>query len=166
MVKKSEVLHLDCLKLSKKTLAVKPNQRFYLLGALDDDGKTCWIEFMEDKTSLTVMFSILKTLKNLKDKYGLTPSVVETDNAGEFCSGEYANNKCTHPVERFFVEMKIKHKYTNTYRPEQNGGIEEFWQTVKDEFIKDNNFKTTKEFKDKLNIYIEKYNKEHKKSSK
>ncbi len=163
MVKKRELVHIDCLKLSRKTLTVKPNQRYYLLGVLDDNEKTCWVEFMEDKTSLTVMFSVLKALKNLKDKYGLEPNIIETDNAGEFCSGEYALNKCTHPVERFFVEMGIKHKYTNTYRPGQNGGIEKFWQTIKDEMIQDKKFRGPKEFKDELEKFIVKYNKKHSK---
>ncbi len=159
MSKKAEILHIDCLKLSKKTLTVKPNQRYYLLGVLSDDEKNCWIEFMEDKTSLTVMFSILKSLKQMKELYKIEPDVIETDNAGEFCSGEYANNKCTHAVERFFVEMQIKHKYTNAYRPEQNGGIESFWQKVKDEFIQDKSFDNVKEFKEKLNEYVLNYNK-------
>ena len=162
MARKKEILHLDCLKISKKNLTVKPNQRYYLLGALDSEAKICWLEFMEDKTSLTVMFSILKTLKNLKENYGLEPNIIETDNAGEFCSGDYANNKNTHPVERFFSEMQIKHKYTNTYRPQQNGDFEKFWQKVKDEFIQDKKFRSPKEFKSKLADFIVEYNKKNK----
>ncbi len=156
------LLHMDCMRVPSSTLVLKDNKKYYLLGVLDDDAKTCWVELMDGKSALTVMFGMLKSLIQLKERYGINPTVIETDNAGEFCAGEYANDKDTHPVERYFTELEIKHKYTNTYRPQQNGEIDTFWQKFKEEFLLVKKYRTLKRFKEKMIEYILEYNKNNK----
>ena len=158
MSKIGELVHIDCHQLSKGITIAEPDKTYYLLGVLDDYSRICWIELMEDKKALTVMFAVLKAFNMLKHKYGIEIDAVMTDNGAEFGSGKDAKNKDEHPFERLLIEMEMKHIYTKPYRPQTNGKIERFWKTLKEDFTEDSLFKDKEDLKEELLGYIIYYN--------
>lgn len=158
MSKIGELVHIDCHQLSKGITIAEPDKIYYLLGVLDDYSRTCWVELMEDKKSLTVMFAVLKSFNMLKHRYGIEIETVMTDNGAEFGSGKHTKNKEEHPFERLLMEMEMKHVYTKPYRPQTNGKIERFWKTLKEDFTEDSLFKDKEDLKDELLGFIAYYN--------
>lgn len=158
MSKVGELVHIDCHQLSKGITIAEPNKTYYLLGVLDDFSRTCWVELMEDKKALTVMFATLKAFNMLKSTYNIEIDAVMTDNGSEFGSGQFAKNKENHPFERLLLEMQMKHKYTKPYRPQTNGKIERFWKTLKEDFTEDSLFNDIEDLKEELLGYIVYYN--------
>jgi len=59
------------------------------------------------------MFSALRQLNILSDKYKIKCEEVLTDNGSEF-GCRYSKNKQEHPFERMLFELGIKHRYTRT----------------------------------------------------
>lgn len=153
-----ELVHIDCHQLSKGITIAEPDKTYYLLGVLDDYSRTCWVELMEDKKSLTVMFAVLKAFNMLKHRYGIEIESVMTDNGAEFGSGKNTKNKEEHPFERLLLEMEMKHIYTKPYRPQTNGKIERFWKTLKEDFTEDSLFNNKEDLKDELLGFIAYYN--------
>lgn len=158
MSKAGELVHIDCHQLSKGITIKEPDKTYYLLGLIDDFSRTCWVEVLEDKKALTVMFKTLKAFNMLKIQYGIEIESVMTDNGAEFGSGLQAKNKESHPFERLLVEMEIKHKYTKPYRPQTNGKIERFWKTLKEDFSEDSLFNDIEDLKEELLGYVVYYN--------
>lgn len=158
MSKIGELVHIDCHQLSKGITIAEPDKTYYLLGVLDDYSRTCWVELMEDKKSLTVMFATLKAFNMLKHRYGIEIDAVMTDNGAEFGSGKNTKNKDENPFERLLKEMEMKHLYTKPYRPQTNGKIERFWKTLKEDFTEDSLFNDKEDLKDELLGYIAYYN--------
>lgn len=158
MSKIGELVHIDCHQLSKGITIAEPDKTYYLLGVLDDYSRTCWVELMEDKKSLTVMFAVLKAFNMLKHRYGIEIETVMTDNGAEFGSGKNTKNKEEHPFERLLMEMEMKHIYTKPYRPQTNGKIERFWKTLKEDFTEDSLFNDKEDLKDELLGFIAYYN--------
>lgn len=158
MSKIGELVHIDCHQLSKGITIDKPNATYYLLGVLDDYSRTCWVELLEDKKALTVMFATLKAFNMLKNTYDIEIDSVMTDNGAEFGSGRDKQNKEEHPFERLLIEMNMKHIYTKPYRPQTNGKIERFWKTLKEDFTQDSLFKDKEDLKEELLGYIVYYN--------
>ena len=72
------------------------------------------------------MFATLKAFNILHLRYGIEVDAVITYNGAEFGGGRYSKTKELHPFERSLLEMDIKHKYTQSYRPQTNGKIERF----------------------------------------
>ena len=158
MSKVGELVHIDCHQLPKGITIKEPNTTYYLLGVLDDLSRTCWIELLEDKKALTVMFATLKAFNMLKNTYNIEIDSVMTDNGAEFGSGKNTKNKENHPFERLLMEMKMKHLYTKPYRPQTNGKIERFWKTLKEDFTEDSLFNDKEDLKEELLGYIVYYN--------
>lgn len=158
MSKIGELVHIDCHQLSKGITIDKPNATYYLLGVLDDYSRTCWVELLEDKKALSVMFATLKAFNMLKNTYDIEIDSVMTDNGAEFGSGKDKQNKEDHPFERLLMEMNMKHIYTKPYRPQTNGKIERFWKTLKEDFTQDSLFKDKEDLKEELLGYIVYYN--------
>ena len=158
MSKIGELVHIDCHQLSKGITIAEPDKTYYLLGVLDDYSRTCWVELMEDKKGLTVMFATLKAFNMLKHRYGIEIDAVMTDNGAEFGSGKNAKNKDENPFERLLKEMEMKHLYTKPYRPQTNGKIERFWKTLKEDFTEDSLFNDKEDLKDELLGFIAYYN--------
>ena len=154
MSKIGELVHIDCHQLSKGITIAEPNKTYYLLGVIDDYSRLCWIELMEDKKALTVMFAVLKAFNMLKHKYGIEIDTVMTDNGAEFGSGKEAKNKDEHPFERLLKEMEMKHLYTKPYKPQTNGKIERFWKTLKEDFTEDSLFNDKEDLINELLGYI------------
>ena len=158
MSKVGELLHIDCHQLSKGITIGEPEKTYYLLGVIDDLSRICWLELLEDKKGLTVMFAVLKAFNMLNSTYGIKIEQVMTDNGAEFGSGIKAKNKEENPFERLLMEMEIKHLYTKPYRPQTNGKIERFWKTLKEDFTEDSLFENKEDLKNELLGYIAYYN--------
>ena len=152
--KAGELGHIDCHHLSK-SLTVSENKRYYLVCIIDDCTRIAWAEVVEDITSLSVMFSALKSINLLNSEYQIRFSEVLSDNGSEFAS---RNNQSGHPFERMLLELGIKHRYTRPYRPQTNGKVERFWRTLNEDLIDGTVFKSIEEFKDELQQYLVYYN--------
>ena len=158
MKKVGELVHIDLHQISKGITIAEPNQTYYLLGVIDDYTRLCWLEVLDNKKALTVMFATLKAFNMLRMRYGFEIDAVMSDNGAEFGSGKFAKNKEEHPFERLLTEMEIKHIYTKPYRPQTNGKIERFWKTLKDEFLEDSLFNDKEDLKDEILGFIAYYN--------
>lgn len=152
-----ELVHIDCCQLSKG-IVEGSNKPYFLLGVIDDYSRLCWVEVLEDKTALTVMFGTMKAFIALKTRYGVDIEAAMTDNGAEFGSGRKAKNKNTHPFEALLQEMQIRHFYTRPYKPQTNGKIERFWKLLREDFVNGSCFKDLMQLKDELLGYLIYYN--------
>ena len=158
MTRIGEMVHMDTYQLSKGLTIAEPNKTYHLLGLIDDYSRLAWVEVMEDKKALTVMFAALKAFNMLKHRYGFEIDAVMTDNGAEFGSGPLARNKQEHPFERLLTEMEMKHIYTRPYRPQTNGKIERFWKTLNEDFIQDALYENVDDLKTELLGFLAYYN--------
>jgi transposase InsO family protein len=158
MSKIGELAHIDLHQLSKGITIAEPDKTYYLLGLIDDYSRLAWVEVLEDKNALTVMFATLKAFNMLRSQYGLEIDAVMSDNGAEFGSGKFAKNKESHPFERLLLEMRMKHKYTKPYHPQTNGKIERFWKTLKEDFIEDALYNDIDDLKTELLGFLVYYN--------
>lgn len=157
MQKAGGLAHIDLHQLSRG-ITIEDDKPLYLLGLIDGYSRVAWVEVLENKKALTVMFATLKAFNILKKQYGIEIDAVITDNGAEFGSGKKAQNKDEHPFERLLTEMEINHKYTKPYRPQTNGKIERFWKTLKEDFIGDALYQNTQDLKNELLEYLVYYN--------
>ena len=158
MSKIGELVHIDCHQLSKGITIAEPNKTYYLLGLIDGYSRVAWVEVLEDKKSLTVMFAALKAFNMLKKVYNIEIDCIMSDNGAEFGSGPLAKNKEEHPFERLLMEMQMKHRYTRPYRPQTNGKIERFWKTLNEDFIEDALYEDMEDLKEELLGFLVYYN--------
>lgn len=149
-----ELGHIDCHHLSKD-LILNDTKRYYLVCVIDDYSRIAWAEVVNDIKSLTVMFASLKSLNLLNAEYQIQFEEVLTDNGPEF-SGK--KNTEHHPFERMLIELGIKHRYTQPYRPQTNGKVERFWRTLNEDLIEGTTFDSIDHFKDELMEYLLYYN--------
>jgi len=153
-----ELAHIDLHQIPKGITIAEPNKTYYLLGVIDDYTRLCWLELLDDKTALTVMFATLKAFNMLRMRYGFEIDSVMTDNGAEFGSGRFAKNKDTHPFERLLTEMEMKHIYTKPYTPKTNGKIERLWKTLIEEFLENSLFENKEDFKNEILGFIAYFN--------
>lgn len=153
-----ELVHIDLHQVSKGITIAEPDQTYYLLGVIDDYTRLCWLEVLDNKKALTVMFATLKAFNMLKHRYNIEIDAVMSDNGAEFGSGRFAKNKDEHPFERLLSEMEMKHLYTKPYKPQTNGKIERFWKTLKEEFLEDSLFNDIDDLKNEILGFIVYYN--------
>lgn len=158
MSKIGELVHIDCHQLSKGITISDSDKTYYLLGLIDDYSRIAWVEVLENKKALTVMFSVLKAFNILKKKYSIEIDAVMTDNGAEFGSGKFTKNKEDHPFERLLLEMEIEHRYTKPYHPQTNGKIERFWKTLQEDFIEDALYENLDDLKNELLGFLAYYN--------
>ena len=148
--------HIDCHYLSKSIIRGK-SQKLYLVCIIDDYSRLAWAEVVADITSLTVMFASLKCLNMLNDQYQLKFEEILSDNGPEF-GPRNSKQKQGHPFERMLMELGIKHRYTQPYRPQTNGKVERFWRTLEDDLLRETDFDSIEELKDELMQYLVYYN--------
>ena len=153
-----ELVHIDCHQLSRGITISNSNKTYYLLGIIDDYSRISWVEVLENKKSLNVMFATLKSFNMLRMQYGIETERVMTDNGAEFGSGRNSKNKEDNPFERLLLEMRIKHLYTKPYRPQTNGKIERFWKTLKEDFLEESQYNDLEDLKEELLGYLVYYN--------
>lgn len=154
--KMGQLGHIDSHHLSKSIIRGQ-NRKLYLVCLVDDYSRLAWAEAVEDITSLTVMFAALKCLNMLHDQYQLKFEEIISDNGPEFGTKD-SKRKQGHPFERMLMELGIKHRYTQPYRPQTNGKVERFWRTLQEDLIIDTDFDSLEELKDELIQYLHYYN--------
>lgn len=154
--KAGELGHIDCHHLSKDLIANDPT-RYYLVALVDSCTRLAWIEVVKDIKALTVMFATMKCFQVMKNRYNVVFQEVLTDNGPEFGPKE-SSNKESHPFERLLMEMDIKHRYIQPYRPQTNGKVERFWRTLNEDLIEGTYFESLEDFKDHLLKYTLYYN--------
>lgn len=155
--KAGELGHIDCYHLSKDMIANDKN-RYYLVAVIDSATRVAWAEVVEDIKSISVMFTALRCLNHLTEKFSVKFSEVLTDNGPEFGPKESAQ-KLHHPFERMLIELGIKHRYIRPYRPQTNGKVERFWRTLNEDLIEGTYFESINHFKEELFKYMLYYNK-------
>lgn len=152
-----ELGHIDCHYLSKDLLR-NSSKRYYLVAVVDDCTRLAWCEVVEDITSLTTMFSVLRSFNMLQHRYSIQFEEVLTDNGAEFGGGANKQSEMTNPFRRMLLELGIKHRYTKPYRPQTNGKVERFWRTLESDLIEDTDFDDIEEVKEELLQYLIYYN--------
>jgi len=156
--KAGELGHIDCYNLPKGLLEV--NKSHYLVGLIDDATRIAFVELIEDKKSLTVMFATMDMLGAFSEFTDIKFKEILSDNGSEFGQGPDKKNKDTNPFERLLKYYGIKHRYTKPYRPQTNGKIERFWKTLHEDLIEDTDFDSIEDFKQNLAEYLCYYNEE------
>lgn len=155
--KAGDLAHIDCHYLPKELL-LNSNQRYYLLGVIDDCTRIAWCEIIPDLTSLTVMFATMRCFQMIQKQYNIQFKEVLTDNGSEFGQGKNKNNERTNPFKRMVKEMGLKQRFIRPYRPQTNGKIERFWRTIEEDIIEGTTFENLEEFEKDLFEYMIYYN--------
>ncbi|HVE61093.1 MAG TPA: integrase core domain-containing protein [Chitinophagaceae bacterium] len=150
--------HIDTHYLSKHTIKGS-TQKLFIVAILDDYSRVAWAEIIESIDSLSVMFGAMRCLNVLKAHYHIQFEEIISDNGNEFGNRNY-QSKMSHPFERLLIEMGVKHRYTQPYRPQTNGKIERFWRTLQEDLIIDTDFDSPGELKEELLQYMYYYNHE------
>jgi hypothetical protein len=150
--------HIDTHYLSKHIIA-NSTQKLFIVAIVDDYSRVAWAELSENIDSLSVMFAAMRCLNILKAHYHIEFEEIISDNGNEFGNRDY-KNKLSHPFERLLIEMGVKHRYIQPYRPQTNGKVERFWRTLKEDLIVDTDFDTIEELKEELLQYMYYYNHE------
>ncbi len=150
--------HIDTHYLSKHIIAGS-SQKLYVVAIVDDYSRVAWAEIIENIDSLTVMFGAMRCLNILKAHYHIQFEEIISDNGSEFGNRD-TKNKMSHPFERLLIEMGVKHRNTQPYRPQTNGKVERFWRTLEEDLIIDTDFDTLEELKEELLQYMYYYNHE------
>ena len=152
--KAGELGHFDCYHLPKGIISDQPNNKFYLVGGIDDATRLAWVEVMPDITALSVMFGSMQIMRLLQDRYGVRFTTVMTDNGSEFKGADVLK----HPFERLLYMLETKHIYTKPYKPQPNGKIERFWRTLYEDLLEEAEFDNIEHLKDQLQQYMLYYN--------
>jgi transposase InsO family protein len=155
--KAGEMAHIDCHHLGKDTI-MNDSRPYYLVCVIDSCTRIAWAEVMTDIKALTVMFATLHCFNYIARYFEVRFAEVLTDNGPEF-GPRQSNNKESHPFERLLIEMGIKHRYTQAYRPQTNGKVERFWRTLNEDLIDGTHFESIEQFKKELEEYLAYYNK-------
>lgn len=154
--KAGELGHVDCHHLSKDMILGDKN-RYYLVCVIDSCTRVAWAEVIEDIKALTVMFATLRCFNQLSSRHEVKFAEILSDNGPEF-GPRSSKKKAEHPFERMLMELGIKHRYTQPYRPQTNGKVERFWRTLNEDLIDGTTFDSIDHFKDELFQYILYYN--------
>ena len=154
--KAGELAHIDCHHLSKDTIA-NDSRKYYLLCVIDSCTRVAWAEVMTDIKSISAMFSTLHCFNQIGDRFDIRFAEALTDNGPEF-GPKNSKRKEGHPFERLLMELGVKHRYTQPYRPQTNGKVERFWITLNEDLIDGTYFESIEHFKKELYEYLLYYN--------
>jgi transposase InsO family protein len=149
--------HADCHFLPKGVVRINPQQRYYVLGLIDDFSRLCWVEVMESTKAIDAAFAMMDIIMVMNQRYGATFEEVLTNNGSEFCGSSKRLRE--HPFERLLMHFAIKHRRTKPYRPQTNGKIERFWRTFHEDVIEGAVYNTLDELKEAVLGYNLYYNK-------
>lgn len=150
--------HIDTHYLSKHIIR-NQTQKLYIVAIVDDYSRVAWAEIIDNIDSLSVMFAAMRCLNILKAHYQIQFEEIISDNGSEFGNRD-TKNKMNHPFERLLIEMGVKHRYIQPYRPQTNGKVERFWRTMEEDLIIDTDFDSIEELKEELLQYMYYYNHE------
>lgn len=157
--KVGELVHIDCHYLPQGLIQnQKPKDRLFLVGMIDDHSRVVWVDVVDNIRSLTVSYSTQKLLSALNQNFGITAKEILSDNGPEFGSGPHAKNETTSPYKTMMAFLNIKTRYTRPGRPQTNGKIERFWQTIETELLHEQVYKNREELEEQILAYIIYYN--------
>ena len=105
-----ELLHLD---LFGPTTYESIGGNLYCLVVVDDYSRYTWVFFLHDKTEVANIF--IKFAKKAQNEYDCTLKKIRSDNGKEFDNTN---------IEGLCDEIGIKHEFSSTYTPQQNGVVE------------------------------------------
>ena len=131
---------------------------YYLVCIIDSCTRVAWAEVVEDIKSISVMFTALRCLNHLTERFSIKFQEMLSDNGPEFGPRD-SKQKMHHPFERMLIELGVKHRYIKPYRPQTNGKVERFWRTINEDLIEGTHFESIDHFKEELFKYILYYNK-------
>jgi len=153
--------HIDTHYLSKHIIR-NETQKLYVVAIVDDYSRVAWAEIIENIDSLSVMFGAMRCLNILKAHYHIQFEEIISDDGSEFGNRD-TKNKMTHPFERLLIEMGVKHRYIQPYRPQTNGKVERFWRTLEEDLIIETDFDSIEELKEELlqNMYYYNHERPH-----
>jgi len=153
-----EMGHIDCHYLPIGIIE-NSKKRHYVISVVDDYSRVAWCDYLEDLSSLKVMFGIMRCFRELKIRYNLMFSEILTDNGAEFGKRNNKDStKISHPVALLFNNTGIKHRFTKPYRPQTNGKVERFWRTFDSDMIEGVVYESLEDFKMELYKYMVYYN--------
>ena len=151
-----ELIHADTYSLAK-TLVVD-RKKYYMLGAIDDCTRLCYVELMDRNTAANATQAFMRACKWFY-AHGVIPQEAMTDNGVEFTAFTSQKAKQTHFFETMLNMFGIKHRYTKPYRPQTNGKIERFWKIFHEECIRpQSKTLTLKELEQEISGFIYRYN--------
>ncbi|WVZ89707.1 hypothetical protein U9M48_036076 [Paspalum notatum var. saurae] len=105
-----ELLHMDLFGPTTYTSICGNNYGFVIV---DDFSRYTWIYFLEFKTEVAHVFS--KFAKRAQNEFNTSIVKIRSDNGTEFDNTN---------IEEYCVEVGIKHEFSATYTPQQNGVVE------------------------------------------
>lgn len=127
---------------------VLENKRSYrILNVIDDHSRECLC--CEVSRSFGG-YDVAEALDNLINRYG-KPKAIKSDNGAEFRS-RY--------MERWSKERGITLEFTRPGKPTENGQIESFNGTMRNEILRGIEFESVREAREELDKWREKYNNE------
>ncbi|WVZ62398.1 hypothetical protein U9M48_012154 [Paspalum notatum var. saurae] len=105
-----ELLHMDLFGPTTYTSIGGNNYGFVIV---DDFSRYTWVYFLEDKTEVAHVFS--KFAKRAQNEFNTSIVKIRSDNGREFDNTN---------IEEYCDEVGIKHEFSATYTPQQNGVVE------------------------------------------
>ncbi|WVZ89201.1 hypothetical protein U9M48_035633 [Paspalum notatum var. saurae] len=105
-----ELLHMDLFGPTTYTSIGGNNYGFVIV---DDFSRYTWVYFLEDKTEVAHVFS--KFAKRAQNEFNTSIVKIRSDNGRE---SDNTN------IEEYCDEIGIKHEFSATYTPQQNGVVE------------------------------------------
>ncbi|WVZ80771.1 hypothetical protein U9M48_028224, partial [Paspalum notatum var. saurae] len=105
-----ELLHMDLFGPTTYTSIGSNNYGFVIA---DDFSRYTWVYFLEDKTEVAHVFS--KFAKRAQNEFNTSIVKIRSDNGREFDNTN---------IEEYCDEVGIKHEFSATYTPQQNGVVE------------------------------------------
>jgi len=123
----------------------KSNENFaFLLTVIDTHSKFAWVRPLKNKSAPLVAYSLQEII--LQEG---SPTIISCDNGSEF-----VNDKLKELCERFNIEMR----YSLPYKPQSQGQIERFNQTIKNKIFAYMADKNTRKYITDLNWFVYSYN--------
>ncbi|WVZ81153.1 hypothetical protein U9M48_028565 [Paspalum notatum var. saurae] len=104
-----ELLHMDLFGPTTYTSIGGNNYGFVIV---DDFSRYTWVYFLEDKTEVAHVFS--KFAKRARNEFNTSIMKIRSDNGREFDNTN---------IEEYCDEVGIKHEFSATYTPQQNGVV-------------------------------------------
>ncbi|WVZ58437.1 hypothetical protein U9M48_008713, partial [Paspalum notatum var. saurae] len=111
-----ELLHMDLFGPTTYTSIGGNNYGFVIV---DDFSRYTWVYFLEDKTEVAHVFS--KFAKRAQNEFNTSIVKIRSDNGREFDNTN---------IEEYCDEIGIKHEFSATYTPQQNGVVERMNRTL------------------------------------
>lgn len=141
-----------CNKIPKKH--EDEDRRLYQYTMIDEATRERFLfPYVEHNGSATVDF-----IKRAIAYFGYAPSIIQTDNGGEFTNPRHTERTHKHIVDELLDKLKIKHQLIRPYTPRQNGKVERSHRSDQQSFYDYLKFKSFDELKKKMMAWMIRYN--------